>query len=159
MKRPMIVFLIIVAAAAVYVAANAIVESTDVTRGAATYCADPTAPSEEASSELGDLLEHVSTSVLAEGDEGIERDPMVPYKAPVKKQTTSQASAPPPPSIRVLALILDESPRAVVRYGGANLAVRVGDSIGDARVTEIEGDGIRVEDSQGVHNYPYPPRR
>lgn len=157
MKTSAIVLMLIATAGSIYLTATSVLEATDVTRGAVARRENPGIVQERAADEVTTLLDELSTPALAEDEQSISRDPMVPYTPP-RRPTRTTTTAPSRPSIRVMALILDENPTAVVRYRGSNLAVRVGDPIGSARVTEITDDGITILDEQGVHTYPYPPR-
>lgn len=158
MKTSAIVFMLIATAGSIYLTTTSVIEATDVTRGAVARRENPAVAHEKAADQVSGLLETLSSPILGEDEESLSRDPMTPYRAPQRTTTTSTTTTVSRPGIRVMALILDENPTAVVRYRGSNMAVRAGDPIGSARVREVTESGITIEDEQGVHTYPYPPR-
>ena len=110
--------------------------------------------------ELGRLI---ATLTAPTGPSGIDRsqmrDPLATYVAP-KPTTRRTTTTPKPaaPSMKVLAVIVDDDPRAIVKVSGGSETVRLGDETPVGRVVRIESNGVTVDGSAGERTYPYPPR-
>ena len=87
---------------------------------------------------------------------GRERDPMVPYKPPVRRPA-STPRGPSRPDYKVKAVFLDQNPTAVILTGGETVIVRVGDTLNGDRVIAIETDGVIIESEAGTHLYTLSP--
>jgi len=114
---------------------------------------------EEQEDELGRLIATLTAPAGPEETDRSEiRDPLVEYVPPkpvVRKTKTS--SKPRPPSLKVMAVVLDSDPRAIVESKGVRTTVRLGDETAAGRVVRIETDGVTVGRDDGEKKYPYPP--
>jgi hypothetical protein len=152
-KRKSIVMMVFTAASAA-VACIVIVGASDLT-GDITALADETTKNAEGEDvEFAALVQGlVASAEPTLVEEGI-RDPLKPYRAPKQPvKTTPKPKTAPKPTYVVAAVIIDENPRAIVRSANNNVVVKVGDMLGDDRVTRIEYDGVTVESGK---TYPYP---
>lgn len=90
-----------------------------------------------------------------------DRDPMVKYRAPRRRESTTTPTPPEPaalqwPSYKVTMVVSgDDDPRAILSLGGESISVKVGDDITGGRVTAIESDGVTIEGEAGTRTYPF----
>ena len=108
--------------------------------------------------EGDEVVEFVASLLEAPGpllDEGVVRDPLVPHRAPRPKTTARPKTTPKPaaPRYTVVAVIIDENPRAIMQTGGKNVVVKVGDELGGRKVVSIRDDGVTTDDG---FKYAYP---
>jgi hypothetical protein len=125
--------------------------------------------SEELVSAWGDLEKRLQERAREQVVLNLSRDPMWPThvdkaaktsasKAAVKpkRRSTKKPSAvskkprKPVEQPRVLALLRDGEPRALVKYRGKSQVVRAGDRLGSFKVVQIEPWGVTVRDRKGV---------
>ena len=154
-KHKSIVMMVFTAASAA-VACGVIVGASDLT-GDITALADETTKNAEGEDvEFAALVEGLVASAepTLVVEDGL-RDPLRPYRAPrqVVKTTPKTTPKATKPTHVVAAVIIDENPRAIVWVGDNNVVVKVGDMLGDDRVTRIEHNGVTVESG---NKYPYP---
>ena len=104
---------------------------------------------------LGELMAEVSVDEEeAEADassEALARDPLVPYKAPQKVKPAPKLVEPRPDMrYQLVGIIIDDSPRAIMRIGDDDVIVKIGDALGTKRIVAITHRGVTVE---GGHTY------
>ena len=155
LKHKSIVMMVFTAASAA-VACSVILGASDLT-GDITALADETSRNAEGEDvEFAALVQGLVASAEPTliSEEGF-REPLKPYRAPRQpvKTTPTKPTKPTKPKYVVAAVIIDENPRAIMRLGDNNVVVKVGDMLGDDRVTRIEYDGVTVESG---NKYPYP---
>lgn len=99
-----------------------------------------------------------SDSLVVDEEEPGSRDPMTPYVPPkvvTPPKVTRVVKTKPRKTFNVMALVLDGDPAAVIRYGGQNFTVRVGDTVGDGVVRAIDPDGVTIETPSELKKYAY----
>lgn len=159
-KRTFVITVLAVLATAwsVFIGTRAIVGTTASLRdGGAAACA-PSAMEMRAGSDISALIADLAEPDYPDWASGRKRDPMVPYKAPpVRRSTSTTAPTAPPPSYRVKAVFLDQDPTAVLLVGERTVTVRVGDTVRGERVIAIDAGGVTIEGEAGARRFAFSP--
>lgn len=156
-KRTFVITVLAVLATAgsVSIGARAIVGTTATLRDGAATAQASQGGAGMGGSEVSALIADLSETDYPDWAVGRERDPMVPYRPPVRR-TAATPRGPSRPSYKVKAVFLDQDPTAVILTGGETVIVRVGDTLNGDRVIAIETEGVIIESEAGTQLYTLP---
>lgn len=151
------VLAVVATAWSVFIGTRAIVGTTASLRGGGAAAHASSATAMRAGSEISALIADLAEPDYPDWASGRKRDPMVPYKAPVRRSTSTTSPTPPPPSYQVKAVFLDQDPTAVLLIGERTVTVRVGDTVRGERVIAIDAGGVTIEGEAGARRFAFSP--
>jgi hypothetical protein len=161
-KRTFVITVLAVLATAgsVFIGTRAIVGTAASLRDGRATARAASGAGAQKGTEVAALIADLEGPEYPDWSVGRRRDPLVPYRAPVRRTTTTtprEAPKPPPPTYEVKAVFLDEDPTAVLLVRGETVTVRVGDRVNGERVIAIDGGGVTIEGEAGPRRFAYSP--
>ena len=146
----MTLVVILATGASIFIGSRAIVSAASTLKTSGAPEANGHDEFQQTGEQVVDLLRDLNPPPAISVEEDDPRDPLL---AVAPQRGTGAPTVPKPPTYNVIAVFLDEDPRAVVVSRAKTMTVRLGDKLNGAPIVDIHAGGVTVDTGGGTKTY------
>ena len=146
----MTLMVILATGASIFIGSRAIVSAASTLKTSGAPEVNGRDEFHETGEQVADLLRDLNPPPAISVEQDDPRDPLL---AVAPRHDTAAPTVSRPPTYKVIAVFLDEDPRAVVVSRGKTVTVRLGDKLNGAPIIDIHAGGVTVDTGGGTKNY------